>query len=355
MHPLKVDQPYPFEQWWVAAFADEVKEDILGRKILGEEVILYRPEGGAVVALSGICPHRAFPLAKGCIKGAKVQCGYHGFEFDSDGKCVSVPNQKGVPTNSDLKSYPVVERAGLVWIWTGKAENADPDLIPDLDEVGLCDGWAWEQSPPIKVPGRFTLLIDNLLDLGHASFIHTDTIPGSEAVAMLPVSIIENGRTLNAQRIAEGFPSTNYKKFQFPEYEGEFDEHFDAEYYGPCLIRTGGASHKAGTGVYLGTQNFLHFITPETPYSCHYFVISARDFQVDNKALSQAMIDIGDQIAPQDVAAIGAIEQVLQTSDTLPREVSARADTSALKVRHLLESQIRREISARGTEEVPAS
>ncbi len=110
MHPLKVDQPYPYNCWWVAAYSSEVTRDILGQTILGERVIFYRTEAGEAVALAGICPHRSFPLANSWLVGDAVQCGYHGFMFDQQGTCTFVPSQPdaGVPTNSNLRRYPML-------------------------------------------------------------------------------------------------------------------------------------------------------------------------------------------------------------------------------------------------------
>ena len=131
-YPLTTEQPYPRRQWWAAATAAEVSRSLMARDILGERVLLYRQEDGTAVAVSGICPHRAFPLEKGRLVGDSVQCGYHGFTFGPDGACQRVPSQNGVPQHAALRRYPVVERGGVVWIWTGEESTADPALLPDL-------------------------------------------------------------------------------------------------------------------------------------------------------------------------------------------------------------------------------
>lgn len=348
MHPLKVDQPYPMNHWWVAAYSDEVSRDILGRTLLGQRVILYRTEAGEAVALSGVCPHRSYPLDKGRLVGDAVECGYHGFTFDKGGACIKVPNQAGVPTNSAIRRYPIVERGELIWIWPGDAEAADPELIPDIEAIGLgVDDWKREPTPMVTIPGRYTLLIDNLMDLGHASFIHADTIPGGDQVAMLPVEIVETAKSINVQRVGRDMPGNPFMALRFPGHDGNFDQHFDAEYYGPGLIRTGGEVYATGNPEPLGTQNFIHLITPETPTSVHYWVVHSRNHGQDNQALSDLLPAMGGLIQPQDIDAISRVEQVLQSHDGPVREVSARVDTGALKIRHRLEAQIRSEIAAR--------
>ena len=348
MYPLNEAQPYPFEQWWIAAYDHEVSRQIIGRTLLGQRVILFRTEAGEPVALAGYCPHRNYPMEKGCLVGEGVQCGYHGFIFRPDGSCARIPSQATVPDKIAIRRYPVVERGGLVWLWTGNPDAADPALLPDMEAMGLgSTGWAVEQHPLATLAGRYTLLIDNLLDLSHASFIHADTIPNGGAVAEIPVEIVDQPESLNARRTGRGMASNPLLQMLFPHHDGAVDQCFDAEYFGPNLIRTGGAITEAETGTMLGTTNFIHGITPETEGSVHYFVMTTRDFALDNESLGQMNRSMGQQIQPQDRDAVESIELLLQAMEHAPHEVSCRADTAALKVRHRLAQQIRSEIEAR--------
>ena len=202
MYPLHTRQSYPHHQWWIAAYADEVGRHILGRSILGQCVIIYRTRAGEAVALSGVCPHRSYPLEKGHLVDDAVQCGYHGFTFAKDGHCIGLPTQSAVPTRSSVRRFPVLERGGLIWIWTGQESAADPALMPDIGRLGLgAPGWKVEQHPRVTIQARYTLLIDNLLDLSHASFIHADTIPGGEALASMPVQVTETDGSLTVRRL----------------------------------------------------------------------------------------------------------------------------------------------------------
>lgn len=345
MYPLTTDQPYPRNQWWVAAYSDEVGRSLMMRQLLGERVLLYRTEAGEAVALGAICPHRAFPLEKGRLVGDSVQCGYHGFTFGTDGTCQRVPSQTGVPQKSSLRRYPVIELGGVVWLWTGDADDADAGLLPDLAAIGLCrSDWAVEQHPLVTIKGRYTLLIENLLDLSHVTFIHATSIPGGEAVAAIPVTVEESEASIRVIRRGENLPSNPLIRKQFPDQDGPVHQHFDAQYLSPALICTGGTMTDAASGRVLGTQNYIHMITPASPTQVHYFVNTARDFAIDNPALGEMQIAMGSRIQPEDVAAIEAIEQVLHSGATLPTEISARVDNGALKVRRRLETQIRSEL-----------
>lgn len=347
MHPLNQAQPYPYNQWWMAAYGKEVGREILGRTILGERVILYRTEAGEPVALAGICPHRAFPLQDGALVGDAVQCRYHGFKYDKVGACVLMPSQDKVPAGIGIRKYPVVERGPAVWIWTGDPELASTDLLPDLASIGFDNPeWRVETRAPTELEARYTLLIDNLIDLSHITFIHHDTIPGGDAVVNLPCKIEETESSINVKRIGRSMPSNPLVKFYFPEHEGPLDQCFDAEYFGPCLTRTGGAFYKPGTDIEVGTMNFLHLITPITPTSVRYHIMFARNFSLNRPEFGPYTLNAGSRIQPQDIAVLEKIEVILQSSPGPLKEISCRADLGALRVRNRLETQIKGDAEA---------
>ncbi len=346
MYPLTEAQPFPRRQWWMVAYSSEIGREALGKTILDERVVLYRKENGEAVAVSGICPHRMYPLEHGCLIGDSIQCGYHGITYSPNGQCVSVPSQSGAAPVA-LRSYPVVERGGTIWMWTGEPELADSALMPDLAAIGLdAPGWVAEQTRYIHLPARFTLLIDNLLDLTHISFVHADTIPAADAVASIPAEAVSGEKTFNLRRIARHIPSNPLLKMFFPDYDGAVDEDFDAEYFGPCLVRTGGGFYATGTGRSLGSMNFVHLMTPETAHSTHYHVIISRNFRTDDSVIAKWCFNSSNEIGPQDQAALTRIEQMLQSGLALPQEVSVRADVGSIQVRKRLSAQIRSESTA---------
>ncbi len=351
MYPLGLSQPYPLNQWWLGAYSHEVKREILGRTILGRPVVFYRTEAGNPVAMAGLCPHRHFPMTKGRLAGDALQCGYHGFTFAPSGQCVAIPSQENAPGQFIIRNYPLVERSGAVWIWTGDVAAANPALLPDLEALGMgAPGWAMEQHPPARLNGRYQLLIDNLLDLSHISYIHETTIPGGGKVVFIPPETIETERSFNIAREGKSLPPNPMTRKLFPDYDGPTDQHFDAEYLGPNLIRTGGlisasAAIEDEASTRLGVTNFLHAITPETPTSTHYFVMTTRDFRLDDPAIGAMNLHMGAAIQPQDKEAIEAIEATLDTFADVGSELSCVADTGAIRVRRRLAAQIRAELA----------
>ena len=125
--------PFLRNAWYVAAWGDELAAGALfQRTILGESVLLYREPDGTAVALGNRCPHRFAPLHLGKLRGDRVECGYHGLQFDSQGHCVHNPHSQGSPRRSaQVKSYPVLERHRALWIWMGDPQRAESGSIPD--------------------------------------------------------------------------------------------------------------------------------------------------------------------------------------------------------------------------------
>ena len=165
--------------WYVAAWNHELIDGRkLARTILERPVVIYRGASGKVVALDDRCCHRAAPLSMGRIEGDDIRCMYHGMKFEPGGKCIQIPGQDMIPPKLGVRSYPVVERYNLIWIWMGDIEKADPNLI--VDYPPLADP-KWRGLPGyMHYKANWLLIVDNLSDFAHLAFVHTHTLGGSE-------------------------------------------------------------------------------------------------------------------------------------------------------------------------------
>lgn len=160
--------------WYCAALSEEVGEAPFARRILDEPVLIARDTEGAARAMSDMCPHRFAPLHKGIREGDSIECPYHGLRFDLGGRCVHNPHGSGrIPAAANLHAYPIVERQGVIWLWPGDPAAADESLIVDLRLIPR-DGAPIAGHLDMAVDYR--LVIDNLLDLSHAPYIHPGTL-----------------------------------------------------------------------------------------------------------------------------------------------------------------------------------
>ncbi|WP_116091873.1 aromatic ring-hydroxylating dioxygenase subunit alpha [Sphingomonas crusticola] len=337
--------------WYVAAWSNEITRAPMERWFLDRPVVLYRDAKGSPVALSGHCPHRHFPLARGIVEGDNIRCGYHGQTFAPDGTCVSVPGQKTVPAACHINRYPVAERWQWVWIWMGDPELADASLIPDHMLLGLGD----PQSEMVcgihhLVRCRYMALHDNLADLTHLSFLHqssigSDDIGSAEEVRHRGADWIGSHRTLKRQPCPPFFGD-------MLGYDGRVDRAFGLTLICPSLHvgydrfdRTA-APGAPDTERHLATFRIYHAITPATRNTTHYFFASGRDFALGNADFSAALRQAGQAVLAEDIIAVEALEQMVAALPAEPQDYHVQTDTTALFARRIFEDFIRHDRAA---------
>lgn len=96
-------------------------------RLLGEDMIAFRSDDGAVAMMHERCPHRLASLFYGRCEDGGIRCAYHGWKFAADGTCVDIPNERTGETfkrNIRQPAYPTYERAGLVWVYMGPEGTA---------------------------------------------------------------------------------------------------------------------------------------------------------------------------------------------------------------------------------------
>jgi phenylpropionate dioxygenase-like ring-hydroxylating dioxygenase large terminal subunit len=320
------------EHWYVAATSDEISSVPLGRTILGEPVAFYRKADGTPVALQDRCPHRGFPLSVGNVENDALVCDYHGFTFDACGTCVYVPGQTQIPRSAVVRSFPLVERAPLVWIWMGDPARADAARIPDHHWASDPSWFAFAKNEVIAA--RYGLLIDNLLDLSHETYVHGSTI-GSRDVAETPIKAALEGAVVRVSRHME--------KTVCPPFYAEstgmstpIDRWQDIEYHVPSFyvlhVRIAPAEADDARAVFL---KIMYGITPVGPRETRLFWIVARNFAIDQAPVTETLVNIQDVIVEQDKTALERLESVLPKDRVLP-EISVNLDRGALLARRAL-------------------
>ena len=104
-------------------------------RLLGQDFVLFRDAGGRWGLLDRACPHRGADLSFGRHEGDGLRCPFHGWKFDVDGTCLETPAEGVGSTLCQRvrqRSYPVIERAGVLFAWLG-AEGTTPPALPALD------------------------------------------------------------------------------------------------------------------------------------------------------------------------------------------------------------------------------
>lgn len=121
--------------WYPVAASWNVKNAPVGITRLSQNIVLWRDTAGQVHALEDRCPHRGARLSMGWNLGDHVACWYHGVEVNGQGTVTSVPAVDACPMEGKtcVRSYPVQERAGAIFLWFGdKAPSEFDDAVGTL-------------------------------------------------------------------------------------------------------------------------------------------------------------------------------------------------------------------------------
>jgi vanillate O-demethylase monooxygenase subunit len=176
--------------WYPVAYSDEVTDKPLARTLLDQPLILYRTTNRQVVVAHDLCIHRGVPLRLGWQEGDELVCAYHGFRYGADGRCTRIPAQPDLPVPKKLclETYASVERYGLIWACLAP-DPAWPAVMPDWPELED-PAFKMMHDPPPEWDVTAGRQLENFIDVGHFSWIHTGTFGNREQPAVAPYEVV---------------------------------------------------------------------------------------------------------------------------------------------------------------------
>ena len=118
--------------WYPVALADDIGPgQSAGTRLFDRELCIWRDADGHPHAWEDRCPHRGMRLSFGFVRGDRIACLYHGWQYDTQGQCRLIPAHPDleVPASIHVASYPCVDRLGMLWAYSGATSDTPPDLI----------------------------------------------------------------------------------------------------------------------------------------------------------------------------------------------------------------------------------
>ena len=342
---------FQMNAWYVACMPNEIDDKPLGRTICNERMVFYRGPKGEVAALEDFCPHRGAPLSLGQVREGKLVCGYHGLEMGCDGKTIAMPGQRvrGFPA---IRSYPVAEKFGFVWVWPGDAAQADPTQIHDLH---------WAENPAWAYGGGryhiacdYRLMVDNLMDLTHETYVHATSI-GQKEIDETPVKTRTEGDEVITSRFMENIIAPPFWQMALRGNQLPDDQPVDrwqiCRFTPPSHVMIEVGVALAGKGGYdadpsvKASSIVVDFITPESGTSIWYFWGMARNFRPGDKALTASIREGQGKIFAEDLEML---ERQQKNLLAWPRRelLKLNIDSGGVQSRRVLERLIQAE---RGT------
>jgi phenylpropionate dioxygenase-like ring-hydroxylating dioxygenase large terminal subunit len=337
----------PTECWYVLGPSESAGRTLRAHRVAGLPLVVFRTVGGQVVALHDRCVHRPYPLHAGQLDGDELSCGLCGFVYGPDGRCVRVPTQPRVPVGAAVRSYPVREEQGLIWVWTGEPGRARLHRLPDLPWL-VADGWTTVGGEQLFAAG-FLLLHESFADVTKIPVLVPEVSPSvlQQAPPPLDVEVTETTVSL-ARRYPPGrLPDWQARALGQPggqEFEHLQEGHFLSpaawvDYWDVVL----GAG--AGAGDATARLRFTQLVTPVDDRVTRLLWRVSRDFGAGDRGTTA---QLGEMFAPYYATlatALGTMQQVID-DDGGAAEVNVAADVAALRVRQIVQALLAEENAA---------
>lgn len=340
---------FPLNAWYAAAWTHEVSaRSVLARTVCNQRLALWRKPDGSVAALEDACWHRRLPLSMGHPEGESVVCRYHGLAFDGTGRCTRMPSQERISPSARVRAYPVVEKHRLAWVWPGDPARADPASVPDLH----CNSDpAWEgDGATLFAKCDYRLIIDNLMDLTHETFVHATSI-GHKAIAETAPATTHDEGSVTVTRWMLDIDAPPFWRAQLGK-PGNVDRWQIIRFEPPCTIVLDVGVALAGTGAPQGdrsqgvTGRVLNTITPQTDATCMYFWTLLRNYRLRDQSLTNQLREANARIFEEDRAVVEAQQQAIDAAPQSPIH-NLNIDAGSVWARRIIEKMIAQEIPGR--------
>ena len=308
---------YVRNAWYVAAWSRDIEAaKPFAVSILGEPVVVWRSESGALSALEDRCVHRLAPLSLGRCEGANLRCMYHGILFAPDGQALEIPGQDLVPAKARVRSYPVADRHDWAWVWMGDPALADEALIPPA--VGISEpDWVLGHGQ-LDYAAEARLICDNLLDFSHLTYVHAQSFGAGPEFAQHQPKIAPLDRGL---RVSRWLPQQAGNR-RNPHGE-PVDTYQTYDFLVPGVLLMWSANYPAGTAARLGDEapamddamSGLNFtsqaVTPPGDGTARSFFSWGPHCRDGDSAKRDAMMAMAGQAFTEDKVMIEAQQRVI--------------------------------------------
>jgi phenylpropionate dioxygenase-like ring-hydroxylating dioxygenase large terminal subunit len=201
-----IQDPVLVNDWHPVARVQDLPEDkILSVRLLGEDLVLWRSQGKPQ-AWQDLCIHRGARLSLGRIRDGLLMCPYHGWMYDSTGKCVRIPAHPDQvpPARARVRTYLAEERYDLIWVCLGEPIRDIPPF-PEWSDLSyrkvFCGPYHYRASGPRA--------IENFLDVAHFAFVHEGILGDPEQAEIPDYEVQRDSEGLIAKDVTVWQPNAN--------------------------------------------------------------------------------------------------------------------------------------------------
>jgi phenylpropionate dioxygenase-like ring-hydroxylating dioxygenase large terminal subunit len=192
---------------WLPVADEQALKNPVAVRLLDHPLVLWRDSSGALHAWTDRCPHRGARLSMGHVVQDRLQCPYHGWQFDTQGQCRRVPAlpEFTPPAGYCASVHAVQSRHGLIWVrLEGQGSESGPPPFPDESS-----GLRLLNCGPYEVATSAPRTVENFLDMAHFSFVHEGWLGAADHPEIEPYEVEETQAGLRARRCIAWQPRSN--------------------------------------------------------------------------------------------------------------------------------------------------
>ncbi len=307
------------QHWHPVALSQEVGAAPLAARLLDRPLVLWRDAAGAVHAFPDRCPHRGARLSLGRVQDGRLECPYHGWQFEGSGRCMHVPAlpQFQPPAGHRVGSFAVREAHGLVWVRLAEAQGAgDLPPLPAFAAEGD-ERLRKLNCGPYDVAASAPRIVENFLDMSHFGFVHEGWLGARDAAAIDDYQVEATPTGLRATGCKAWQPQSNLHSTAAAQVE------YSYEVTGPYAAVLTKLPEAGTTAVEGWRESIALYICPLTPESSRvWFRLAVADFDAPDEKLRAFQHTIFTQDQP-----------VLESQEPkrLPLDLRAELHTAADK------------------------
>lgn len=161
--------------WYIACLSSELKKSPFECVIYDTKLVLFRNDKNIATCLINKCLHRHAELSQGTVVDGLLVCPYHGWSYNSEGVVEAVPSEgpEILKGKRCQKTFPVVERDGVIWVWMGDPEKKDESKIWTFPHASGESAKGWTHYFMVTdFNNEVTNLVENFMDVPHTVFVH---------------------------------------------------------------------------------------------------------------------------------------------------------------------------------------
>ncbi|NMG08656.1 Rieske 2Fe-2S domain-containing protein [Brasilonema sp. UFV-L1] len=155
--------------WFCVGCSNELKPgEVKPLHYFGKDLVLFRTESGTPYVFDAYCPHVGAHLGYGGkVKGEGIQCPFHGWCFDSNGKCTDVPYSNKLPPTAQIGKWSVSELNGMIMLYYHSQKKPPTWEIPDLSKYIDNEGVPFRRIKQWKLCTHPQEVCEHSYDIGH--------------------------------------------------------------------------------------------------------------------------------------------------------------------------------------------